>query len=138
MRFPHSWATFLAANLSSLGQYPNNNGTDDLLTAIGGYLNRRYDITVGASEILALNGTREGLYNAAMALCPETKNGQKPVILTPNPFYPVYAVAALSVNADPVFVPATVATGNLPDFAGLPSDILDRTAIAYICSPANP
>jgi aspartate/methionine/tyrosine aminotransferase len=60
------------------------------------------------------------------------------VILTPNPFYQVYAVAALSVNADPVYVPATPATGNLPDFAGLPNDILDRTAIAYICSPANP
>lgn len=136
--FPPFVGDVLAANLSSLGQYPNNNGTDDLLTAIGGYLNRRYDITVPASEILALNGTREGLYNAAMALCPETKNGQKPVILTPNPFYQVYAVAALSVNADPVYVPATPATGNLPDFAGLPSDILERTAIAYICSPANP
>jgi len=136
--FPPFVGDILAANLSSFGQYPNNNGTDDLLTVIGGYLNRRYDVTVAASEILALNGTREGLYNAAMALCPETKNGQKPVILTPNPFYQVYAVAALSVNADPVYVPATPATGNLPDFAGLPNDILDRTAIAYICSPANP
>ncbi len=52
--------------------------------------------------------------------------------------YPVYAVAALSVNAEPVFVPATAETGNLPDFTNLPQDVLDRTTIAYICSPANP
>ena len=53
--FPPFVGDILAANLSSFGQYPNNNGTDDLLTAIGGYLNRRYDVTVATSEILVLN-----------------------------------------------------------------------------------
>ena len=68
---------------------------------------------------------------------PEEKNGQ-PVVLTPNPFYQVYAVAALSVGAEPVYVPATAETGHLPDFNALPEDVLRRTALAYICSPANP
>ena len=49
----------------------------------------------------------------------------------PNPFYQVYAVAALTVGAEPVYVPATAATGFLPDYASLPHDMLDRTAIAY-------
>ena len=136
--FPPFVGEILAANLSGFGRYPSNYGTDDLLDAIGGYLNRRYGVTVAHDEILNLNGTREGLYNAVMALCPETKNGQQPLILTPNPFYQVYAVASLSVNAEPVYVPATPANGNLPDFAGLSSETLDRTAIAFICSPANP
>jgi aspartate/methionine/tyrosine aminotransferase len=87
---------------------------------------------------MALNGTREGLYNAAIALCPETKAGKTPAILMPNPFYQVYAVAALTIGAEPVYVPATAATGFLPDYAGLPPDVLDRTVAAYICSPANP
>jgi aspartate/methionine/tyrosine aminotransferase len=87
---------------------------------------------------MALNGTREGLYNAAMALCPEQKNGQTPVVLIPNPFYQVYMVATISVGAEPVFVPATAATGHLPDYENLPEDVLNRTAVAYICSPANP
>jgi len=87
---------------------------------------------------MILNGTREGLYNAAMALSPERKNGAQPVVLLPNPFYQVYAIAALSVNAEPVMVPATAETGHLPDYASLPTDVLDRTTIAYICSPANP
>jgi hypothetical protein len=87
---------------------------------------------------MALNGTREGLFNACMALCPETKGGKQPVVLMPNPFYQVYAVAALAVGAEPVYVPATEATGDLPDYARCPADTLERTAIAYICSPANP
>lgn len=136
--FPAFVGDVLAANLSSFAKYPANYGTDALLDAICGYLGRRYDLSVNPDQVLALNGTREGLYNAAMALCPEDKQGQKPLILTPNPFYQVYAVAALSVGAEALYVPATPETGNLPDFAGLPSDVLDRTAIAYVCSPANP
>ena len=135
--FPDFVGDILATNVQGFAKYPNNNGTEDLLDAIAGFLNRRYGLDLGHDQILALNGTREGLYNAAMALSPEAKNGT-PVILTPNPFYPVYAVAALSVNAEPVYVPATAVTGHLPDFNALPKDVLDRTTVAYICSPANP
>jgi aspartate/methionine/tyrosine aminotransferase len=124
--------------LAGFGRYPDNNGTPALLAAIGGWLKRRYGVDVGPERLMALNGTREGLFNAAIALSPEEKNGQKPVILTPNPFYQVYAVAALTVGAEPHFVPATAATGHLPDFAGLDPALLDRVTVAYICSPANP
>jgi len=109
-----------------------------LLTAISGWLGRRFGATIADDQIMALNGTREGLYNACIALCPETKGGKQPVVLMPNPFYQVYAVAALTCGAEPVYVPATAATGFLPDYAGLAPEILDRTTIAYICSPANP
>lgn len=128
----------LAENLSGFAIYPPNDGTPELLAAIAGWVQRRYDVALNPNQIMALNGTREGLFNAAVALCPETKGGKRPVVLMPNPFYQVYAVAALAMGAEPVYVPATAATGHLPDYASLPRDILDRTAIAYLCSPANP
>jgi N-succinyldiaminopimelate aminotransferase len=128
----------LAANLSGFGVYPPNDGTPELLAAIAGWITRRYGVTQSEDRLMVLNGTREGLFNAAIALCPETKTGKRPVVLMPNPFYQVYAVAALTVGAEPVYVPATAATGFLPDYGSLPKDILDRTALAYICSPANP
>ena len=137
--FPDWIGDVVAQSLSGFGQYPPNEGTTTLLAEIAAWLQRRYGVTLDpATQILTLNGTREGLYNAAMALCPETKAGGQPVVLTPNPFYQVYMVAGLSVNARPVFVPATDATGHLPDYAALPDDILRRTALAYLCSPANP
>ena len=137
-RMPDFLGRVLAENLAGFAKYPTNEGMPALLDAIGGWLGRRYDLDVAPERIMALNGTREGLFNAALALCPEQKNGQRPAILIPNPFYQVYAVAAAAVQADPVFVAATPASGNLPDYAALPAEVLDRTAIAYLCSPANP
>ncbi len=128
----------LAASLQGFGQYPPNDGAPELLDAIAGWVARRYGVTLAENRLMVLNGTREGLFNAAVALCPETKHGKRPVVLMPNPFYQVYAVAALAMGAEPVYVPATAATGFLPDYGSLPRDILDRTAIAYLCSPANP
>ena len=128
----------LAANLDGFGVYPPNDGTPELLSSISGWIQRRYGAQVGPERLMVLNGTREGLFNAGLALCPETKNGQRPVVLMPNPFYQVYAVAALAAGAEPVYVPATAANGFLPDYASLDPKLLDRVALAYICSPANP
>ncbi|WP_226780356.1 aminotransferase class I/II-fold pyridoxal phosphate-dependent enzyme [Oceaniglobus trochenteri] len=137
--FP-AWITdVIAEHAAGFGKYPPNDGAPELLEAITGWVQRRYGVALdAASQVMALNGTREGLFNSAIALCPETKNGKTPVILTPNPFYQVYAVAALAVGAEPVYVPATAATGFLPDYAALPRDVLNRTTIAYLCSPSNP
>ena len=128
----------LAANLAGFGVYPPNDGTPELLSAITSWIQRRYGASLAQDQVIVLNGTREGLFNACVALCPETKGGKTPVVLMPNPFYQVYAVAALSVGAEPVYVPATAATGFLPDYASLPPAVLDRVTIAYLCSPANP
>ncbi|NVO57620.1 aminotransferase class I/II-fold pyridoxal phosphate-dependent enzyme [Rhodobacteraceae bacterium B1Z28] len=137
--FP-AWVTdVIMENAAGFQGYPQNEGTPELRTAITDWIKRRYGVSMDPeTNVMALNGTREGLYNAAMALCPEQKNGQRPVILCPNPFYQVYMVASISVGAEPVFVPATAATDHLPNYAGLPEDVLNRTAVAYICSPANP
>jgi aspartate/methionine/tyrosine aminotransferase len=135
---PDFVATVLAANTDGFAVYPPNDGTPELLGAIAAWLGRRYGVAAAPDDIMVLNGTREGLYNAAIALCPETKAGRRPAILMPNPFYQVYAVAALTVGAEPVYVPATAQTGFLPDYAALPADLLDRTVAVYICSPANP
>ncbi len=137
--FPHWVTDVIMENAAGFQGYPPNEGSPALRNAIAGWVNRRYGVSMDAdANVMALNGTREGLYNAAMALCPEQKNGQQPIILCPNPFYQVYMVASISVGAQPHFVPATAATDHLPDYAGLPEEVLNRTAVAYICSPANP
>lgn len=137
--FPDFVAQVLAEHISEFGQYPANDGMPELCAAIAGWVSRRYGVTLDpATQVMALNGTREGLFNAAIALCPEQVRGERPVMLIPNPFYQVYAAAAAAVGAEPVFVPATAETGFLPDYRALPKDILNRTAIAYLCSPSNP
>ncbi|WP_296763354.1 aminotransferase class I/II-fold pyridoxal phosphate-dependent enzyme [Sediminimonas sp.] len=137
--FPGWVGEVLAAHVDEFARYPPNEGSEGLRGAIAGWLHRRYGVQVDPdTEVMALNGTREGLYNVCMALVPEAKAGARPAVALPNPFYQVYMVGALSVGAEPVFVPATRETGFLPDFARLGADVLDRLAAVYVCSPSNP
>ena len=131
-------AEVIAEHAAGFGRYPSNEGVPELLSAIAAWLRRRYGVDLAHDRLVALNGTREGLFNAALALSPERKRGEPPAMLIPNPFYGVYAAAAAAVGAEPVFVPATEATGHLPDYAALPPETLDRVTLAYACSPANP
>lgn len=132
-------AEIIAEHIAEFGRYPPNDGTPELREAISGWLTRRYGVkTDPDTQIMPLNGTREGLFNVAPALIPEEVRGQRPVVLLPNPFYQVYAVAAQAVGAEPVFVSATADNGFLPDFSTLPKEVLNRTAAAYLCSPSNP
>ena len=132
-------AATVAAHAHEFALYPPNDGTPELRQAIAAWLARRYGVAVDPeTRLVPLNGTREGLFNAAIALSPETKAGARPAILMPNPFYQAYGAAALAVGAEPVPVPATAATGFLPDYAALPPALLDRVTLCYLCSPANP
>ena len=137
--FP-AWVTdVIADHASGFNSYPPNEGIPELRRAFCDWLNRRYGVVMDPDlHVMPLNGTREGLYNVGMALCPEDKKGQRPVVLMPNPFYQVYMLAAISAGAEPVLVPATAHTGHLPDFAALDTDTLNRTVACYMCSPANP
>ena len=137
--FP-AWITdVITENVAGFNRYPPNDGSAELKAAISVWIKRRYGLEMDAeTEIMALNGTREGLYNADVALCTETTNGEKPAILMPNPFYQVYMIGAISGASDPVMVNATEDTGHLPDFNAVPEEMLNRTTAAYICSPANP
>lgn len=136
--FPGWVAGIIAAHAAEFGNYPVNEGSAGLRGAFCDWVGRRYGVTLDPqTDVMALNGTREGLCNAMMALCPEDRGG-RPRVLVPNPFYQVYMVAALSVGAEPVFLPATRETGHLPDFSALDAQTLNRTAVAYLCSPSNP
>ncbi|MEY5037573.1 MAG: hypothetical protein RL472_679, partial [Pseudomonadota bacterium] len=48
----------LNANLAGFGVYPPNDGTPELLSAITGWIKRRYKATLGDDQVMVLNGTR--------------------------------------------------------------------------------
>lgn len=132
----------LNARLAEYGKYPPIQGSDAFRAAVAGWLNRRYALTrhpVGAEgQILPLNGTREGLFSVAFVVTPPQKNGHRPAVIMPNPFYQCYAGAALAAGAEPVYLDATRANGFLPDLGALGPELLSRTSLFYLCSPANP
>ena len=137
--FPKFVENILIKSMQDFNNYPSNDGTPELLSAISNWINKRYGVSLNPeNQILSLNGTREGLFNAQIALSPETKNGKSTKVLIPNPFYQVYAVGAATVGAEPVFVPAYAENNFMPDYSSLPKEVLDQTSILFLCSPANP
>ena len=147
----------VAAHIDEFGRYPMNKGLDALCQSAADWLGRRFALPRAldpATEILVLNGSREGLFLAAIAaerwasgrhaeqkLAEPGLAGQKlgrPAMLIPNPFYAAYAAGAVAANCEPVYLPATAATGFLPDLDTLSEELLARTVAFFIASPANP
>ena len=132
----------LAAHAGEWNKYPPMAGTPELRQAIAAWLTRRYGLGGGAIDpdrhVLSLAGTKEGLYLLASLVVPRRKGGGRPVVLVPNPYYLVYNGAATMAGADAVFLDATRANNFMPDLGAIPRAVLERTALFYLCSPANP
>ncbi|HVY58894.1 MAG TPA: aminotransferase class I/II-fold pyridoxal phosphate-dependent enzyme [Xanthobacteraceae bacterium] len=135
-------APIIAAHVAEFGRYPAGKGTDAFRQAAAVWLKRRYGLKRPVdpdAEVLVLNGTREGLFLAAIAAKRwVTPRPARPAVLLPNPFYAAYAAGATAADCEPVYLPATRATGFLPDLDALTDDLLARTVAFYIASPANP
>ncbi len=139
---PSFVAPIIAAHVAEFGRYPMNKGLDAFAEAVAQWLGRRYALPRAvdpATEVLVLNGTREGLFLGALA----AKNyvpsrAGRPAVLVPNPFYAAYSAGAIAADCEPVYLPATAATGFLPDLDALSDELLARTVALYLASPSNP
>ncbi|WP_404382782.1 aminotransferase class I/II-fold pyridoxal phosphate-dependent enzyme [Caenispirillum salinarum] len=131
-----------AAHAHLWNKYPPVNGTPDHRAAVAEWATRRYGLPDGMVEadrhILPVAGTREALFMLGEVAIPSDESARTPLVAMPNPFYQVYLGAAVMNGAEPLMLTAGAETGFLPDVAGLPGDVLDRLAIVYYCSPANP
>jgi len=139
---PPMLSEILVREAAQWSKYPLAQGTPDFRAAAADWLRRRYHLPAGMidadKQLLPVAGSREGLFMIALSAVPEGAGGKRPAVLIPNPFYHVYAGAAAVAGAEPVFLPTTAETGFLPKPDRIAPDILERTALAYICSPANP
>ena len=132
----------IAQHSSEWGQYPSVNGSPDLLEAIVEWLGRRYSLKDGLLEptkhVVAVNGTKEALYMIGDLCVPLSKAEMRPAVLIPNPFYRVYMGTAIVRGAEPIYLSATKKSGFLPDFQSIDPELLTRSTLVYLCTPANP
>lgn len=132
----------LAKHINEFGRYPANKGIEPFRKAVAAWLGKRYALPRAVdpeSEVLVLNGTREGLFLAAIAATRFVgPRAGKPAVLIPNPFYAAYSAGALAAGCEAVFLPATRTSHFLPDLDTLDDKLLKRTVAFYIASPSNP
>jgi len=132
----------IATHCHLWNKYPPNLGTQEFRKTITQWLIKRFHFpeTLLDSErhVAPCPGTREALFLLGQICVPQQKNGQKPVVLLPDPFYHVYAASGIFAGAELVYLPATAETGYLPDLSSVSPEILARTALFFMCSPSNP
>ena len=128
----------LTQNLSGLATYPTTLGLPALREAIANWATRRYGIPLlnTETEILPVIGSREALFAVAQVVIDSSKSN--PIVISPNPFYQIYEGAAFLAGATPYFLNTTVENNHAMDFESVPVDVLNRTQLAYVCSPGNP
>ena len=81
----------LTENLNLTAVYPSTRGMEDLRETIAGWLTKRFSLparSLGADQVLPVNGTREALF--AIAQCVIDRNKSEPLVVLPNPFYQIY------------------------------------------------
>ena len=128
----------LIDHIAGLANYPTTLGSIELRQAIANWATRRYGIpTLNIDkEIIPVNGSREALFALAQAVIDTSK--PNPVVISPNPFYQIYEGAAFLAVAEPYFINTLPENQHKMDFSTVPSDVLNRTQLVYVCSPGNP
>src|SRR6202171_5019255 len=121
----------LAKHIAEFGRYPIAKGIEPFRRAAANWLSTRFSLPRPIdpeTELLVLNGSREGLFFAAISAARyvSERNG-KPAILVPNPFYPAYAAGARAAGCEAIYLPTTLANGFLPDL-----DALDEIGRAHV------
>lgn len=146
---PPDWINGIITDHAHLwGRYPPVDGTPAYRQAARDWLVRRYGADAAGGidpdrQMLGTPGTKETLYLLAQFLTTPTgsaglSGGARQAVLLPNPAYMVYEGAGVMAGADLVYVPATAATGFLPDLDAIAPADLARASMMYLCSPSNP
>jgi LL-diaminopimelate aminotransferase len=109
-------------------------GTPAFRKAVAEYYLNRYDVSLDPQkEIVALIGSKEGLYNLSQALL-----NPGDVALVSDPGYPVYTSGTTIAGGEVYPMPLLEENGFLPDLNAIPTDIARRAKIMWLNYPNNP
>ncbi len=115
-------------------QYPSSSGMLSFRTAVAGWYQRRFNVTVDPkSEVVTLIGSKEGIGHVPMAFIDPGD-----VVLVPSPGYPVYPVSASFAGGVAHEMPLLKQNGFLPDLDAIPPDVARNAKLMFLNSPNNP
>lgn len=123
-----------SARRSDSHGYSTMGGTPAFKKAVAEYYSRRYGVSLDfKKEILALIGSKEGIFNLSQVIL-----NPGDYALIPDPGYPVYRSSAMIAEAKPYPVPLLRINGYLPKFEDIPTEIAQASKILWLNYPNNP
>lgn len=115
----------------SLGSYPATRGSIHLRETISSWIANRFGVEVNPdTQILPVNGTREGLFSFGQAML----GGLGGRAVLPNPFYQIYQGAILLAGTSPYYAPCPEKL----DIDDIPESVWEDTRLLFLCTPNNP
>ncbi len=115
-------------------RYPSYAGLPAFRRAVADWYRNRFSVEVDPErEVVALIGSKEGVGHLPLAF---VEPGD--AVLYTDPGYPVYKIAAILAEGEPVPVPLTEENGFLPDLSAIPRQAATRAKLFYLNYPNNP
>jgi LL-diaminopimelate aminotransferase len=114
--------------------YSPMGGTAEFKRAVAEYYRFRFEVDLDPQkEVLALVGSKEGLFNLCQVLL-----NPGDVVLVPDPGYPVYSAGGIIAGAEVYPMPLLEKNNYLPDLTAIPQDVARRAKLMWIDYPNNP
>jgi N-succinyldiaminopimelate aminotransferase len=127
--------------IDGLGNYPSTKGISELREVIAQWAIKRFSLSNTSldaeSNVLPVAGTREALFAFTQAVINNT-DGNKPLVVCPNPCYQIYEGAALLAGADTHYLNCNNEDDFIPNLDAVPETVWQRCQLLQLCAPGNP
>ena len=127
----------LAESIEPRSSYPLAEGLPELREAVARWCEQRFGVGLDPeTEVIPTYGSKEAIFSLAQVVL--DRQGDKRLVLSTEPGYPVYDRGALFAGAEVEQLPLLEENGFLPDIGLVDTETWARTAIFWINYPNNP
>ena len=127
----------LADSVTEVSTYPLAEGLPELREAVSAWCGRRFGVRPDpATEVIPTYGSKEAIFLLAQLVV--DRDGDRNLVITTEPGYPVPARGALFAGAEVLQLPLHEEHGFLPELDAVTPDTWERAAIVWINYPNNP
>ena len=127
----------MLTSLTEISTYPLAEGLPELRESVAGWCGRRFGVELDPdTEVIPTYGSKEAIFLLAQMLV--DRDGDRRLVVTTEPGYPVPDRGAAFAGADVLQLPLLEENGFLPDLDAVDAATWDRAAIVWINYPNNP
>ena len=127
----------VAESIEPRSSYPLAEGLPELREAVARWCEQRFGVGLDPeTEVIPTYGSKEAIFSLAQVVL--DRQGDKRLVLSTEPGYPVYDRGALFAGAEVEQLPLLEENGFLPDLDLVDTETWARTAIFWINYPNNP
>jgi LL-diaminopimelate aminotransferase len=107
--------------------------SDELVDAVINWYQRRYNVTLTAENICAVNGSQEGIAHIAFPIC---DSGD--VVLVPDPCYQIFSFGPTMADVKLEYMPLLKENNYIIDLDAIPEEVARAAKMMVVSYPNNP